>query len=321
MPTFREDTKLGTKVPLIKTDDISNNAVSEEKLSKAFRRKVNEIGEMTKEEMEDIVKSSELVNVGANLKKAKRKKVKQVLIGKAIRPTSVSRSDVENWYAFIDHPCLVVKNIQEFKDNTPDIHLYVRAFGLDDYQEEVIPTDNILDTNSLSKTFRILFSPECYYIMYKVDRYQRDGYLHDVYLTYKIAPFTLRGQSLTNEWQNGKRVCNKKIRKDEIMDDLTHFLEDGTHLYASLEYRRITSRRKTKRIRLLAKRLPGIKSKCRKEASWLMPNAKKTKNVLNSGLFKVRQNRNGYKTNWQTIYVRIARDKDGKKILEDVTFK
>lgn len=322
MPTFREDVKLGTKISLIKTDDISNNAVSEEKLSKAFRRKVEEIGGMTKAEMEDIVKSSELINVGASLKKAKRKKVKQVLIGKAIKPTSVSRSDVENWYAFIDNPCLIVKNTEEFKDNTPDVHLYVRELGLNDYQEEKIPTGSILGTNSFSKIYRILFTPEHHYIMYKVDRYQRDGYSHDIYLTYKLAPLTLKGQSITNEWQNGKRVCKKKISKGRIIKDLQNLLKDSTHLYIpSLEYRRITSRRKTKHIRLLAKRVYGIKSKCRREVSWFTPNAKITKNVLNSGLFKVRQNRNGYKTNWQTIYVRTIIDENRKKILKEVTFK
>lgn len=33
MPTFREDLKLGTKVPLIKTDDISDRAVTNDKLA------------------------------------------------------------------------------------------------------------------------------------------------------------------------------------------------------------------------------------------------------------------------------------------------
>lgn len=318
MPTFREDVKLGTKVPLIKTDDISNNAVSEDKLSKAFRRKVDEIGEMTKEEMEDIVKSSELVNVHASLKKAKRKKVKQVIIGKAIKPTSVSRSDVENWYAFIDNPCLVVRNTEEFKDKTPEVHLYVRRLGVNDYHEVKISADNIFDGRE--RPFRILFRREYCYIMYKVDRYQRSDYSHDIYLTYKEAPLTLRGQSLTNEWQNGKRVCNKKIKKQDIIYDLTVWLEEGVH-GLPYEYRRITSRRKTKRIRLLAKTQPCVNSKCRREVSWLTPNAKIKKKELKSGLFKVREVKNGYRTNWQTIYVRTVREGSGKITVKDVTFK
>lgn len=38
MPTFRKDVKLGTMVPLVKTDDINNGAVTEEKLSQAMRK-------------------------------------------------------------------------------------------------------------------------------------------------------------------------------------------------------------------------------------------------------------------------------------------
>ena len=33
MPTFRNDVKLGTKVPLIKTDDLDDRCVTEEKLA------------------------------------------------------------------------------------------------------------------------------------------------------------------------------------------------------------------------------------------------------------------------------------------------
>ena len=33
MPTFREDAKIGSKVPLIKTADLSNHSVTEEKLA------------------------------------------------------------------------------------------------------------------------------------------------------------------------------------------------------------------------------------------------------------------------------------------------
>lgn len=33
MPTFRNDVKLGTKVPLIKTDDLDDRCVTEEKVS------------------------------------------------------------------------------------------------------------------------------------------------------------------------------------------------------------------------------------------------------------------------------------------------
>lgn len=318
MPTFREDVKLGTKVPLIKTDDISNNAVSEDKLSKAFRRKVDEIGEMTKEEMEDIVKSSELVNVRASLEKAKRKKVKQVIIGKAIKPTSVSRSDVENWYAFIDNPCLAIKNTEEIEEKTPEVRLYVRRIGMNDYHEVKISAGDMFVGGGL--LFRILFRRECRCIMYKVDRYQRSDYSHDIYLTYKKAPLTLRGQSLTNEWQNGKRVCNKKIRKEDIVNDLEEWLEHGVH-NRPYEYRRITSRRKTKRIRLLAKTQPCVNSKCRREVSWLTPNAKIKKKELKSGLFKVREVKNGYRTNWQTIYVRTVREGSGKITVKDVTFK
>lgn len=321
MPTFREDIKLGTKVPLIKTDDISNNAVSEEKLSKAFRKKVDEIGEMTKEEMEDIVKSSVLINVGASLKKAKRKKVKQVLIGKAIKPTSVSRSDVENWYAFIENPCLAVKNTKEFKEKEPEVHLYIKRLGTDDgYQEIKISAGKIFDGGRLSKSFRILFPYNFKHVMYKVDRYQRNGYSHDIYLSYKNAPLTLRGQRPNDEWQNGERVCDKKIRKETIEDDLRNWLTSKSHLYNDLEYRRITSRRRTKHIRLLAKQYSFVKAKCRREVSWLL-GAKQTKRELKSGLFKVRRKRNGYKTNWQTIYVRITKDKNDNDVLGGVTFK
>lgn len=320
MPTFREDIKLGTKVPLIKTDDISNNAVSEEKLSKAFRKKVDEIGEMTKEEMEDIVKSSALINVGASLKKAKRKKVKQVLIGKAIKPTSVSRSDVENWYAFIDYPCLAVKNSKEFKEKEPEVHLYIKRLKTDDYREIKISAGKIFDGGRLSKSFRILFPSDLKYVMYKVDRYQRNGYSHDIYLSYKNAPLTLRGQKANDEWQNGKRICDKKIRKETIVEDLREWLESKSHRYNDLEYRRITSRRRTKHIRLLAKQYSFVKDNRRREVSWLL-GAKQTKRELKSGLFKVRRKRNGYKTNWQTIYVRISKDKNDNDVLRDVTFK
>lgn len=320
MPTFRKDIKIGTQVPLIKTDDISNDAVSEEKLSKAFRKKVDEIGEMTKEEMEEIVKSSELINVNASLKKAKRKKVKQVLIGKAIKPTSVSRSDVENWYAFIDNPCLAVKNTKEFKKKNPEVHLYIKHFSTEIYEEVKISAGKIFDGDGLLKSFRILFPIDCKYRMYKVDSYCRNGYSHDIYLSYKDAPLTLRGQRPNDEWQNGKRVCNKKIRKETIEDDLRGWLIGGGHNYDDLEYRRITSRRKTKNIRLFAKEHPFVKSKCRREVSWLL-GEKHTKKELKSGLFKVRRNRNGYRTNWQTIYVRITKDEKGNDKLGGVTFK
>lgn len=315
MPTFREDIKLGTKVPLVKTDDISDNAVSEEKLSKAFRRKVDEIGEMTKEEMEDIVKSSELINIGASLKKAKRKKVKQVIIGRAIKPTSVSRSDVENWYASIDNPCLAVRNTEGLTSKIPEVCLHIKPFGTDeDYYKVEISV--IKTTNS----FRILFRVGFKYVMFKVDRYQRAGYSHEIYLSYKRAPFTLRGTSITQEWQNGKRVCNKSIYKEKIVADLKCWIKYDEHLYSDLEYRRITSRHKTKYVRLLAKQYSNIKAKCRREVSWLLGTNKK-KRELKSGLFKVRSVENGYKTNWQTIYVRMAKDKNGNEKLRDVTFK
>lgn len=40
MPTFRQDVKLGTNVPLIKTDDISDGAVALDKCSPAFQEMV-----------------------------------------------------------------------------------------------------------------------------------------------------------------------------------------------------------------------------------------------------------------------------------------
>lgn len=40
MPTFRQDVKLGTNVPLIKTDDISDGAVTLDKCSPAFQEMV-----------------------------------------------------------------------------------------------------------------------------------------------------------------------------------------------------------------------------------------------------------------------------------------
>lgn len=46
MPTFREDKKLGTKVPLIKTDDLSDGCVTEEKLSYGVRLLLNGVPDL-----------------------------------------------------------------------------------------------------------------------------------------------------------------------------------------------------------------------------------------------------------------------------------
>ncbi len=37
MPTFRQDVKLGTKVPLLNTDDISDDSITIEKLAPGLR--------------------------------------------------------------------------------------------------------------------------------------------------------------------------------------------------------------------------------------------------------------------------------------------
>lgn len=280
----------------------SNNAIANSAVTKG----INAVGEMTEEEIQDVVNNSSVYYP----QKTKKKK-QQIIIGRAIKPTSVSRGDVENWYAFIDNPCLVVRNTEKFTLKKPEVHLYTKQFGTDeDYHKTGI---------SVILPHRILFQPDFGQVMFKVDRYQRAGYSHEIYLSYKRAPFTLRGTSITQEWQNGKRVCNKSIYKEKIVADLKCWIREDEHLYSDLEYRRITSRHKTKRVRLLAKQMPHIKAKCRREVSWLLGTSKKRE--LKSGLFKVRSVKNGYKTNWQTIYVRITRDKNYNEKLGDVTFK
>lgn len=54
MPTFRNDVKLGTKVPLIKTDDLDDRCVTEEKLDGNIMSYMKEdVAESTYEKMKD----------------------------------------------------------------------------------------------------------------------------------------------------------------------------------------------------------------------------------------------------------------------------
>ncbi len=68
MPTFREDAKIGSKVPLIKTADLSNHSVTEEKLAdgSVTREKLskdilegNMVESISIEEIEEIVEEQE----------------------------------------------------------------------------------------------------------------------------------------------------------------------------------------------------------------------------------------------------------------------
>lgn len=43
MPTFKKDIKLGTNVPLVKTDDINDGAVTRDKLSSEMRKLLEKI--------------------------------------------------------------------------------------------------------------------------------------------------------------------------------------------------------------------------------------------------------------------------------------
>lgn len=58
MPTFRNDVKLGTKVPLIKTDDLDDRCVTEEKLADGCVTVEKLDGNITSDMKEDIAEST-----------------------------------------------------------------------------------------------------------------------------------------------------------------------------------------------------------------------------------------------------------------------
>lgn len=228
---------------------------------------------------------------------------KQIIIGRAIRPVSCFCSREENWYAFMGNPCIggisrekqklewhifikhidekeykEIKNIHKVEDNR--IFLFLGGYAL-------------LDDNTLLRDD--LF-------MYKVDKYRNWTTKQVLYISYKFAPTTLKGTSLTQEWQGGKHVNNRKISLKILRDDLKYYSENCRHLHKKLEYRRVVKMRRSKFVREREDITSGTVLKHKKETSWL--NEKSShKSILKTGVYKVRDKQ--AKTSWQTIYVKM----------------
>lgn len=201
MPTFRQDVKLGTMVPLVGGSDISDGAITKDKLNKGL--------------VKDIIEEAKLLN------KSKKKK-QQIIIGKAIRTKSCDIGAVENWYVQLYSANLYYRN--DNIDSAEKIHLkvYKKSYkdGEEDYKEIRYSIDNtltsIIDTYYKMGIFVWNLSNE-YREMIRVDRYeevaQDDGtFSLSVWLSYKILPErpTIRDINSRYEIINGKRVLRNK---------------------------------------------------------------------------------------------------------------
>lgn len=303
MPTFREDVKLGTKVALIKTDDIASKAVTEEKIAdkavstnkiagdvwENIQTSIDSVGEISAKDLQDIVGVDGRVPTEKSVGKKQ-----QVIIGKSIRPRACEIENVENWYSFISNP-----NIATGRDNTL-ADVYVRE-EKGKYQK--IDSEKIRDIKR--QGHRYVIGGGDRYVMFRVDGYTLEGEAYTLWLTKKDAPKTLKGTSLLLEWVSGKRVYHKIF-------DWKNFLE--RYLTSSSEVldpwyqvRRISSFHKNKKQR---KRF-GDKKKRKRECRWFVKRAWR-KRCLKTGLFKCRCRSNGKATAWQLVY--IKRDYNAERV-------
>lgn len=221
---------------------------------------------------------------------------KQIIIGRAIRPMSVDCTGAENWYAFIDRPCIA--GIPE-ENKDLELFLFVKRAGEEQYKEAYKVCHKERD-GRISINFDVYFNPGSY-LMYKVDRYVVHRNTQDLYLSYKTAPKTLKGTSLTQEWQNGKHVNNKKINQDFLLRNLALWFQYGRHMMGKnrLEYRRVV-KMKVSEFKI-KNATSGTVFYHKKETSWLN-NKSNNKSKLRTGVYKVRDRY--ARTSWQTIYVK-----------------
>ena len=226
---------------------------------------------------------------------------KQIIIGRAIRPKSAECEDVENWYAFIKQPRIITYVTEG--NPCSFVHIYIRyLYGT---YREIEVLEKKLDENFLC----IYFKEPDLYCGYRIDRYEETNNSYSVYLTYKELPITLKGTSPIIEWQNGKRVKNKRISIESIKKDLTYYLKNKEHLF-KFEYRRIKKRIKCLTVRNAAKNDHKKVVKTKKEVRWLTSEKEcggSARQRLKTGLYKVRDK--SLRTPWQTIYVKHTDDK------------
>ena len=217
MPTFRQDVKLGTMVPLVGGSDISDGAITKDKLYKGL--------------VKDIMEEAKLLN------KSKKKK-QQIIIGKAIRVKSCDIGAVENWYVQLYSAILYYRN--DNIDSAEKIHL--KAYkkyhedGEEGYEEAVCSIDNMLT--------RVETGPFVWNLsvgsnrMFRVDRYeeveQDDGTISlSVWLSHKELPPrpTIKDISSRYEIINGRRVLRSKkdilsrfyVQDEKLVVDLHNF--------------------------------------------------------------------------------------------------
>lgn len=196
MPTFRQDVKLGTMVPLVGGSDISDGAITKDKLDKGV--------------VKDIMEEAKLLN------EQKKKNKQQIIIGKAIRVKSCDIGAVENWYVQLYDASLYYRN--SGIDSAEKIHLkvYEKYYkGEEDYKEIGFFIDETLthiETGSFVWNLSGIAGK-----MIRVDRYeevtQDDGTISlSVWLSYKMLPKdpTIKNISSRYEIINGKRVLRNK---------------------------------------------------------------------------------------------------------------